>query len=90
MIQDNHATILYIEPKRIADWNEDMLENARKELQSFSGKFYEMRLINILFHSKEPLINDRFNVVKDVLKKTVKDYPELADEVKRLFPQIFA
>jgi hypothetical protein len=75
------ATILYIEPKRIADWDDAML----KSPQNFSPKFYSMRLIRVLFLSKEPLGENAISIIK----KNIAEYPELSGEVKKMFPDFF-
>lgn len=81
MKQKHSATILYIEPKRIADWRDSMVES----FQLFSGRVWAIRLLHVLFHSEKPLTDDRIRIIKE----TIRDYPDLTDEVKQRFPVIF-
>jgi hypothetical protein len=85
MNPSEETIILFIEPKRVADWDEAMLEAPRNGLQSFSGRTYAIRLLYVMFHSDKPLTNARAQVIKD----TIRDYPEFTKEVKERFPQIF-
>ena len=80
MKQMRSATVLYIEPKRIVDWVESMRESP----QIFSGRVYSIRLLHSILHSKRPLSD----VCVRLVKENIRDYPELADEAKQLFPEI--
>ncbi len=80
MKQSRNATVLYIEPKRIVDWVESMRESP----QAFSGRVFSICLLHSILHSTRPLSD----VCVRLVKKEIKDYPELADEAKQLFPEI--
>lgn len=81
MKQSRSAIILYLEPKRVADWDEAM----RESVQLYSGRVYAIRLLHTLFHSEKPLTDDRIKIIRE----TINDYPDLTDEVKQRFPAIF-
>lgn len=80
MKQKRSATILYIEPKRVADFDIEMLESP----QLFTPKFYAIRLLFAIFES-EKLDPTSIKIMKDYIEK----FPDLACEIKYQFPEIF-
>lgn len=81
MIEEQNNTMVLKEPERIADWDDAILESPAL----LSGKTYTIRLLHVLSHSERPLTEERI----EVIKSQIRDYPELTDEVKELFPTIF-
>lgn len=79
-MEKRNATIFYIEPKRVADFGMDMLESP----QRFTPKFFAIRLLYAIFKEKSPSPTS-VKIMKDYIGK----YPELTDEVKKRFPEIF-
>jgi hypothetical protein len=84
----SQTQILYIEPKRIADWEDGMGSNFCKGLQNFTPKFHFIRLIaSIHKASKESSLDD---TAKRIIREYVKDDRcGLGDEIRSLFPELF-
>ena len=84
----NEATILYLEPQRIADWKDGMYENSRNGTQQFSPKYNSIRFVVSCYKSREEgTLSDKS---KEYLKEYVKnDDNGLGDEIKAMFPELF-
>lgn len=81
-VKSNHkAAILFIEPRLVSHWNSEILQSP----QNLSGKTFSIRLLSIMFKMEEPLSSGDIKI----LRKTICDYPELTEEVKERFPEIF-
>lgn len=78
------AMIFYLEPKRVADWCELQWEVMRESQQPFSGRFFSIKLLYSIKKSPRPLSD----ICVKIVKETIRDYPELAEEAKQLFPEI--
>jgi hypothetical protein len=81
MAINQKATILFIEPRQVSHWNSDILQSP----QNLSGKTFTIRLLSIMFKMEEPLSNGDIKIIR----KIIYDYPELTEEVKERFPEIF-
>lgn len=81
-----NGLILFYPPQRLADWDDRMLENARNGLQDFKGKSHAIRLADSIFKYR----GDKADSDMQILKNIVRDYPELGDEIRERFPEIFS
>ena len=76
----HQAEILFLqEPQTIADYNPEIMKSS----QSLSHKTYKIQFAYTTFMNGEPS-----EVAIGILNDTMKDYPELAPEIRERYPHI--
>jgi len=79
--------VIYPEPHSIADWEDGMVENFHNNVQKFEPKFHFIRLIvSIRRASKEKGLDETDKRI--IGEIALSDYPDLADEIRELFPEL--